>query len=607
MNLFKLSLLSILIFFIVPNTKAQSWAQLGQEITGNSYTRHTGEKVSMPDPFTIAVNSKTDTSGQVKVYRLENKVWVQKGSTFKGPSKTTEGSSISMPDSNTIAIGNTFVAGVGNNNQPAGRVQIHYWDGIEWKQKGQTIFGEETGSFLGDAISMPDPNTIAIGNYRHREVGPGPAGAVRIYFYNDQAEEWVQKGTKIIGDTTDYSKSESLGKSVSMPDPNTIAIGAPVSEINGQYSGAVKVYHWVNGDWTLKGTVFHGETRSYLGTDVSMPNANTLAFGVPSGEEGKRGRVEIHQWNNNQWESKGMIKGTYYSGEFGTTVDMSDSNSIAVGTPYAGGGTVQIYNWNSDTWVQQGNTIEQYKGGRCGAAISMPNKNTILVGAFLNNIHGQSSGITKVYSLCDSSGSTISAVSCKSYTSPSGKFIWTTSGTYKDTLTNAANCDSIITVNLTIESLDVSLTQNSSTLTANISDASYQWLDCENNYAAISEETNQSFTAFENGNYAVEISKNGCTDTSSCANIIITAIQDHSFRDQLSLFPNPTDGNLSLKMDATYSEVTLTVTNLLGQVLLIKNYQAVNDIELNIDGQSGIYLVQVKAKDKTAVFKIVKR
>src|SRR5690606_6661206 len=35
-------------------------------------------------------------------------------------------------------------------------------------------------------------------------------------------------------------------------------------------------------------------------------------------------------------------------------------------------------------------------------------------------------------------------------TSPSGNITWTTNGTYQDTIPNAAGCDSIITINLTV-------------------------------------------------------------------------------------------------------------------------------------------------------------
>lgn len=46
---------------------------------------------------------------------------------------------------------------------------------------------------------------------------------------------------------------------------------------------------------------------------------------------------------------------------------------------------------------------------------------------------------------------TITISECNSYTSPSGNYTWTTSNTYNDTILNAANCDSVITINLTIK------------------------------------------------------------------------------------------------------------------------------------------------------------
>lgn len=50
---------------------------------------------------------------------------------------------------------------------------------------------------------------------------------------------------------------------------------------------------------------------------------------------------------------------------------------------------------------------------------------------------------------CETS-STLTISECISYTSPSGNYTWTTSDTYKDTIPNAAMCDSVITINLTI-------------------------------------------------------------------------------------------------------------------------------------------------------------
>jgi hypothetical protein len=51
---------------------------------------------------------------------------------------------------------------------------------------------------------------------------------------------------------------------------------------------------------------------------------------------------------------------------------------------------------------------------------------------------------------CIPSTATISPTACGSYLSPSGGNTWTTSGTYMDTIPNTLGCDSVITVNLTI-------------------------------------------------------------------------------------------------------------------------------------------------------------
>ncbi|BDS12542.1 LamG-like jellyroll fold domain-containing protein [Aureispira anguillae] len=52
---------------------------------------------------------------------------------------------------------------------------------------------------------------------------------------------------------------------------------------------------------------------------------------------------------------------------------------------------------------------------------------------------------------CTNTTGSITEVVCGSYTSPSGQ-VYTTSGTYMDTIPNASNCDSILTLNLTVNS-----------------------------------------------------------------------------------------------------------------------------------------------------------
>jgi len=63
-------------------------------------------------------------------------------------------------------------------------------------------------------------------------------------------------------------------------------------------------------------------------------------------------------------------------------------------------------------------------------------------------------------------------------------------------------------------------------LTATQTGATYQWLDCLNGFQPIAGETNQSFTPSNDGNYAVEITVNGCSDTSSCFLIEIIGVDE---------------------------------------------------------------------------------
>lgn len=70
------------------------------------------------------------------------------------------GYSVSMADSNTLAVGANVNDGNGNN---AGHVRIFRWTGNAWVQKGLDIDGEAAGDKSGSSVSMPDSNTVAIG------------------------------------------------------------------------------------------------------------------------------------------------------------------------------------------------------------------------------------------------------------------------------------------------------------------------------------------------------------------------------------------------------------------------------------------------------------
>jgi hypothetical protein len=200
----------------------------------------------------------------------------------------------------------------------------------------------------------------------------------------------------------------------------------------------------------------------------------------------------------------------------------------------------------------------------------------------------------------------INPVECVSYTSPSGNYIWTISGTYQDTIPNSAGCDSIITIDLTIIPVDISVTNLSPVLTANAASATYQWLDCNNSYAPISGEISQSFTATVDGDYAVEIIQNGCTDTSACISVTGTGIFENDFGHALLVYPNPTKGKVMIEISGLNDDLFINVSDHAGKIISSGLYSA-GKAELSIEGSAGYYYLEIVSADsKKAVVRLMK-
>lgn len=196
---------------------------------------------------------------------------VQKGGDIDGATANDRsGHSLSMPNANTVAIGaNQFDIGGVN----PGLVHIHDWDIVSstWIQRGSDIVGEAGGDRAGHSVSMPDANTLAIGAIQNDGNGTD-AGHVRIYEWSGTA--WQQKGADIDGEAA----GDQSGYSVSMPDANTVAIGAI---LNDNFTGHIRIYEWTGTAWQQKGADIDGEAANdQSGRAVSMPDANTVAIGA---------------------------------------------------------------------------------------------------------------------------------------------------------------------------------------------------------------------------------------------------------------------------------------------------------------------------------------
>ena len=172
-------------------------------------------------------------------------------------------------------------------------------------------------------------------------------------------------------------------------------------------------------------------------------------------------------------------------------------------------------------------------------------------------------------------------------------------------LTNAVGCDSIITLDLIVNSVDPNVKQSGSTLMAIQSGAVYQWLDCEDNLSQISGATNQTFAAQVNGSYALLISLGDCVDTSDCVNIKNVGINGLTNENTVLIYPNPNNGFFQIQSDELIQSIR--VFNSLGQTVYANSYhsQSTKQIDLSVSLAAGLYLVEIDGPEKTGVAMLV--
>lgn len=213
------------------------------------------------------------------------------------------------------------------------------------------------------------------------------------------------------------------------------------------------------------------------------------------------------------------------------------------------------------------------------------------------NAAGCDSTITINLTILSASSDSISISACNSYTSPSGNSTWTMSGSYMDTIANLAGCDSIIAINLTINTVDVSVTSTSPDLSSNAVGATYQWLDCNNGFATISGETSSVFTALSNGSYAVQVTQNSCTDTSACIPLTDVGYSENNFVASISIYPNPSTGRFTINNEELKIS-KVDIYNSLGEIVMSGNINNEQLIQINLVNQpTGIYFVRATNGD----------
>lgn len=229
-----------------------------------------------------------------------------------------------------------------------------------------------------------------------------------------------------------------------------------------------------------------------------------------------------------------------------------------------------------------------------------------MYGDTIPNYWGDDSIITISLNLKLTNYSSVNISSCNSYKSPSGKYTWTSSNTYKDTIQNVAGCDSIIQINLTVNYIDNSITRNGDTLTSNQSGASYQWLNCINGFKVINGAIFKSYTPAKNGDYAVQVNINTCTDTSSCYVIRSIGILENKPSEKISISPNPNNGEFIVDFGAEISAAKICIFDISGKKISEGTYENTEFAHFNLKVSKGLYYIVITTQNENAILKFSK-
>lgn len=182
------------------------------------------------------------------------------------------------------------------------------------------------------------------------------------------------------------------------------------------------------------------------------------------------------------------------------------------------------------------------------------------------------------------------------------------SGIYTAAFPAANGCDSTVLLSLTVNTVNTGVSQDGATLTAAAVGATYQWINCAGNQP-IAGATGASYTADETGNYAVVVTQNGCTATSTCVFVEVVAVYEPLQIGAWTVQPNPAVAAASILFEeATKEEMWLTVTDMTGR-LLGRQQVAIGTRHLLLDlveMPDGILILRLENEQGVAAKRLVK-
>lgn len=220
------------------------WSQLGGTFYGSAAGDFLGCSVSInADGSIVAVGAKNadpwgSNSGQAKVFQYQpGGYWTQLGIAIHGDTtNNVAGTGVCLDASGLIlAVGSPGNSTAGTS---AGQVKVYEYVSNQWQLKGNAVYGDVAQDRFGESVKLSyDGNSLIAGAVNNDFSGTN-AGHAKVYHYNSGV--WELTGSPICGE----GDGDMAGISVAMNyDASLVAVGARANDNLFTDAGHVRAFY----------------------------------------------------------------------------------------------------------------------------------------------------------------------------------------------------------------------------------------------------------------------------------------------------------------------------------------------------------------------------
>jgi hypothetical protein len=171
---------------------------------------------------------------------------------------------------------------------------------------------------------------------------------------------------------------------------------------------------------------------------------------------------------------------------------------------------------------------------------------------------------------------------------------------------DAGQCSNSVNQTIVVNATPTNaITQSGITLTSVATGVTYQWLDCNTNQPVLGA-TNQSFTTTEAvGTYAVVVTANGCSDTSTCISVDQSGLSEGDFN--FGLIPNPANESVLIQWNTEAIQVIELLDEAGKMVRRVVVTGSSHQVEFSLAQiAAGVYHVRLIGASNVAIEKLIK-